>query len=327
MRKLNEKKRYKKGVGEFEYNLEKELFKIKRELENLSYKSSRPEKFVLREPKKRTIFVVDFKDRVIHHALCNIIEPIFDKSFIKDSYACQKEKGTHRAVWRLEQFQRKVTKNNTRKGYILKADVRKYFDSIDHEILLKIIKRKIKDRKVMWLIEEIVRSHEGKGDFKGKGVPIGNLTSQLFANVYLNELDYFVKEKLRAKYYIRYMDDLVILSPSIDFLLEVKEKINEFLTTWLNLKLHPKKSWVFPPERGVDFLGYQIFYYYKLLKKGAVKRIKEKLKVLAETYNKEFIDLSEIYGSVVAWLGYSKHADTYKLRERLLENLIFLVKI
>lgn len=335
--KAKRRKRHKTGVGEFEYNLEKELLQIKKELETLNYKPSRPKKFVLREPKKRTIFVVSFKDRVVHHALCNIIEPLFEKTFIVDSYACRKNKGTHRAVWRFDEFKRKVTKNNTRKGYVLKADVRKYFDNIEHKILLEIIGRKIKDKKVMWLIEKIVRSYEGKGNFKGKGVPIGNLTSQLFANIYLNELDHFVKENLGAtpldsstsngvKYYIRYMDDLVILSSSIDFLLEAKQRINEFLKNCLALRLHPKKSRIFPLEQGVNFLGYQIFYYHKLLKRGAVKRIRERLKALAKKYNERVTGLDEIYSSVVAWLGYSKHANTYKLRRKLLQNLSFLVE-
>lgn len=331
--KARRKKRHKKGVAEFEYNLERNLLKIKRELEGLNYDPSQPKKFILKEPKKRVIFVVDFKDRVVHHALCNVIEPLFERSFIFDSYACRRAKGTHRAVARLDEFKRKVSRNNSRQVYVLKADVRKYFDTIDHQILLKIISRKIKDKKTMRLIKKIVESYEGKGDLKGKGVPIGNLTSQLFANIYLNELDHFVKAPLDrfasngVKYYIRYMDDMVILSPSIDFLSQTKEAISEFLRERLNLKLHPRKSRIFPLARGVDFLGYRSFYYYKLLRQGSVKRIRDRLRVLGKEYRECQKDLSEIRSSVMAWQGYSKHADTYRLRKDLLKDLKFLVEV
>lgn len=325
--KARRKKKHKKGVAEFEYNLEKNLFKIKKELESLGYEPSQPKKFILKEPKKRVIFVVDFKDRVVHHALCNVIEPIFERSFIFDSYACRRGKGAHRAVARLDEFKRKVSRNNSRKAYVLKADVRKYFDTIDHQILLKIISRKIKDKKTMKLIKKIVESYEGKGDLKGKGVPIGNLTSQLFANIYLNELDHFVKEKLGVLFYIRYMDDIVILNPSIDFLSKTKEAISEFLRKRLSLKLHPRKSRIFPLARGVDFLGYRSFYYYKLLRQGSVKRIRDRLRVLSKEYRECQKDLSEIRSSVMAWQGYSKHADTYRLRKDLLKDLKFLVEV
>lgn len=321
------RKRFKAGVGEFEYNLEKNLFEIKKELESSAYQPSKPKSFILKDPKKRIIFAVDFKDRVIHHALCNIIEPIFEKSFIFDSYACLRNKGTHRAVWRFDKFKKAVTKNNSRKGFVLKADIRKYFDTINHQILLAIIGRKISDKQTMWLIRKIVNSYEGKGELKGRGIPIGNLTSQLFANIYLNELDHFVKEDLKIKYYIRYMDDLVILNSSIDLLLETKKKIDEFLNNELDLKLHPQKSRIFSLERGVDFLGYQSFYYYKLLRRGAVKRIILRLKKLAIQYKAGEIGLNTVYSSVVAWRGYSRHANTYGLQKRILKNMLFLINI
>lgn len=323
--KAKRKKRRKKDVGKFEYNMEGELLKIKEELESLNYKPSSPKRFFLREPKKRDIWVVDFRDRVVHHALCNIIEPIFDKSFIDDSYACRKCKGTHKAIKRFDEFKRKVTKNNTQKAYVLKADVKKYFDNISHKILLEIIGRKIKDGKTMQLIERIVENHEGKGELKGKGIPIGNLTSQLFANLYLNELDHFVKEKLRIRYYLRYMDDLIILSQSINILLETRNKIKEFLDHYLDLRLHPRKTRIFPMINGVDFLGYETFYHYKLLRKGSVKRIEARIKHLNREYRRGKVELSTICASIMAWLGYAKHADIYRLKNKLFQNLNFLV--
>lgn len=325
--KAKRKKRYKKGVAEFEYCLEKNLFSIQRELKTFIYQPSMPKKFILREPKKRTIFVVDFRDRVVHHALCNIIEPIFEKSFIFDSHACRKGKGTHRAIRRFDEFKRRATSNNSQRGFVLKMDIRKYFDTVNHKILLMIINQKLKDKNTNWLIKEIVENHEGKGNLRGKGIPIGNLTSQLFANIYLNELDHFIKEKMNIKYYIRYMDDVVIMGPSIDCLLETKEKISRFLDEKLNLKLHPRKTRIFPLEKGITFLGYQNFYYYKLLRRGAVKRIKQKLEFLASRYRQGEIDLSRINNSAMAWLGYARHANTYYVRKDILRNLNFLVEI
>jgi retron-type reverse transcriptase len=323
--KAKRRKRYKKGVGEFEYNLEKELFDIRRNLENLSYRPSKLKKFVLKEPKKRAIFVVNFKDRVVHHALCNVIEPIFNKSFIFDSYACRKNRGTHRAMRRIDEFKRKVTKNKTRKVHVLKIDMKKYFDNINHRILLEIIKKRIKDKRTLWLIATILGNYHKNQQSEEVGIPIGNLTSQLFANIYLNKLDHFIKEELRVKYYIRYMDDLFILSNSINFLLETKNAIDKFSKMELNLKLHPKKSKIFPLKRDIDFLGYRIFYDYKLLRKGSEKRIKNKLKFLGHEYAEDKKDLSQIYNSIMAWNGYSKWANTYKLRKELLTNLLFLM--
>lgn len=323
--KAKRRKRKKKQVGEFEYNMEKELFKIRKELEELNYQPSSPRRFFLREPKRRDIWVVDFRDRVVHHALCNIIEPIFDKSFIYDSYACRINRGTHKAIKRLDIFKRRVTKNNFKEAYVLKTDIKKYFDSISHEILLKIIAKKIKDQRTIKLIEKIIRNYQGKNSSKDKGMPIGNLTSQLFANIYLNELDHFMKEKLRVKHYLRYMDDLVVLDSSINALVEIKQEIQEFLIRHLDLKLHPQKTRIFPIANGIDFLGYQIFYYYKLLKRGSVKRILDRINILIKKYEQKNIELFKIRASIMAWLGYARHADIYRLENRLLENLRFLI--
>jgi len=197
-------------VMEFEANLENELLGLKQELETLTYKPRALKTFVIRDPKTRVISASHFRDRVVHHALCNIIEPIFDKTFICDSCANRKKRGNSFAMKRFDKFFRKVTNNgrllknaknnNMVIGYVLKADIKHYFDTVDHEVMIKIIKKEISDEKVIWLIKRILDNHNSKT--KGKGMPIGNLTSQFFANVYLNELDYFVKHRLKAKYYI-----------------------------------------------------------------------------------------------------------------------------
>ncbi|MBI4158979.1 hypothetical protein HY500_01840, partial [Candidatus Woesearchaeota archaeon] len=206
-------------VVKFEENLNEELNKLHKELISLNYEPHQLKRFIVRDPKTRTIHASAFRDRVIYHAICNILEPIFDKTFIYDSYASRKFKGTHKAVERFDKFKKKVSRNgklannyydnNNVIGYALKADVKHYFETVNHEILLKIIRRKIKDENIISLIKKILNNFDTK--IKGMGMPLGNLTSQFFANVYLNELDQFVKHKLKAKYYIRYVDDFVIL--------------------------------------------------------------------------------------------------------------------
>lgn len=227
-------KRYKREALKFSFNLEKNLFDIQKDLKNFTYKHGGYKTFFLKDSKKRLIRAPSFKDRVVHHALCNIIEPIFEESFIFDSYACRKKKGSHAAVYKLKSKLKNV--NNV---FYLKCDIYKYFDSVDQNILLEIIKRKIKDDNVIWLIEEILGSQP-------KGIPIGNLTSQLFANIYLNELDQFAKHKLRLKYYFRYMDDFVVLSKEKLDLHLVKEALDFFLMNHLLLYLPPRKVIIAP---------------------------------------------------------------------------------
>jgi len=187
-------------VKEFEKNLKNNILELRAELQDKTYHHSNYFSFYVKDPKLRHIHKACVKDRVLHHAIFRILYPIFDKSFIFDSYSCRNNKGTHRAVNKLNDFARKVSRNNTKTCFILKLDVRKFFDSINQDILINLIKRKIEDKNAVWLIEKIVRSFP-------KGLPLGNITSQLFANVYLNELDQFVKHKLKVKYYIRYCDD------------------------------------------------------------------------------------------------------------------------
>src|SRR3989344_4564521 len=209
-------------VVKFEENLDENLMKLHKELLSLSYKPQDLKRFIVRDPKTRTIHSSVFRDRVVYHAIVNILEPIFDPTFIYDSHASRKGKGTHKAVERFDKFKRKISKNgrlaknaynkNNVTGYVLKADIKHYFDTVDHERLLEIIERKVKDKNVIWLIKQILNNFDTS--IKGKGMPLGNLTSQFFANVYLNELDQFVKHKLKAKYYIRYVDDFLILHNS-----------------------------------------------------------------------------------------------------------------
>ena len=319
-RKGKTKKEY---VIKFEKHLSKNLLKLQKELKSLTYKPRPLKTFILRDPKIRKISKSDFRDRIIHHALCNIIEPVIEKIFIYDSYANRKDKGNLKAIERFYSFIKKVSRNgkvngcfndNQVKGYCLKADIKHYFQEVDYEILLRIIKRKIKDENVIWLIKQILSNHVDKE----KGMSLGNLTSQFFANVYLNELDYFIKHKLRVKYYIRYVDDFVLLHSSKSQLEVWKKQINEFLKKELKLELHSEKSKIIPLSRGIDFVGFRNFYYYKLLRKRNIRKMLSKI----ELYKIGGVSYDKILESFQGWQAYAKWANTYKLRNRLFRKVV-----
>ncbi len=258
---------------------------------------------------------------------CNIIEPIFDNTFIYDSYACRTGKGTHAAVDRYTRFARK-------NKYVLKCDIQKYFSSIDHEILASIISRKIKCEKTMWLIREIISSRSDKSNimyFKSddlftpytrkKGIPLGNLTSQFFANVYLNKFDHFIKQELRCKYYIRYVDDFVMLDNDKEHLHEIRAQAEEYLES-LRLCIHNRKSRIYKVTDGIAFLGYRVFPEHRLLKKENVLHMRRKLKKMILQYHKGDIPLDKIQQSIQSWVGHAVHADTYQLRCRILGSAV-----
>ncbi len=306
-------KKYRDEILKFGYNLEENLLELQEELFNQSYQHGDYREFVVCDSKKRKIKAAPFRDRVVHHALCNIIEPIFDKGFIYDSYACRIEKGTHKAIKRVQSF----LKNNLN-SYCLECDVSKYFDSINHKILLTLIKKKILDEKVLWLIKIIIESDNKR---IGVGIPIGNLTSQLFANSYLNELDQFAKHKLKMRYYIRYIDDFLILSRDKKKLHTIKNQIREFLKEKLKLELHPKKANVFPISKGIDFLGYQIYGDYKLLRKSTMKRFIKRMKVYQKMLNRGLLSKGKFDNSLQSWLAYAEYGNSYQLRKNLSEKL------
>ena len=328
-KKAKKRKSNKDYVKEFEKDLWKNLEDLKYELETLTYKPRPLKRFIVRDPKTRKIHASDFRDRVVYHALVNILEPIFDKTFIHDSYASRKNKGAHNAVLRFDKFKRKVSKNgrliknsfnkNNIIGYALKADIKHYFETVDHKILLNIIRRKIKDNDIIWLIEQILNNFDT--NIKGRGMPLGNLTSQFFANVYLNELDYFVKYNLKAKYYIRYVDDFVILDNDKEILEMYKDKINNYLTN-LKLELHPDKSNIIPLRNGLNFLGYRIFYHHKLLRKRNIRKFERKFNTRLKWYKEELLSYEEFKKSLQGWFGHAMWANTYKLRKRIIKILI-----
>ena len=319
-------------VIEFEKELLENIFKLHCELNYSYYLPKHLQSFIIRDPKTRKIHKSDFRDRIVHHAIVNILEPIFEKIFICDSYANRKNKGNLKAIGRFYHFIHKVSNNgaqkglfnkNQIKGYCLKADIKHYFQEVDQEILLNILKRKIADKNTINLIQVIVanfgiqREREITNWFGKKGMPLGNLTSQFFANVYLNELDYFVKHKLKTKYYIRYVDDFVILHKSKGQLELWKREIDNFLKEKLKLELHHQKSKVISLSKGIDFLGFRCFYNHVLLRKRNIRKIEKKVL----SFSKNQSNYVQIIESYQGWQAYAKWANTLHLRRRIAREI------
>ena len=296
-------KRKKTDVLEFEFNLEDNLFALHQELIDKTYQPEYYTAFLVHDPKLRLIHKATVRDRVLHQAVFRVLYPIFDKNFIFDSYSCRVEKGTHRGVTRLENFARKVSQNHRVPAYALKCDVKKFFASIDQNILLGLIEQKVIEPNVIWLIKLIIKSYETISDI---GLPLGNVTSQLFANIYLNELDQFVKHELKQKYYLRYCDDFIILDQDREKLENLIVKLEEFLAQKLNLTLHPDKITIRKTNQGIDFLGYVALPYYRVLRTRTKNRILRKIRKSK---------ISE--ASRQAYLGILEHCYGYKVAEQI----------
>lgn len=299
-------------VKEFEENLFYKIYALHNELKYNNYKPFPLKTFILRDPKTRKISKSVFRDRIVHHALIKIIEPIFDKSFIYDSCANRIGKGNLFAIKRFDLFKRRVTNNLQTGAFCLKSDIKHYFQEVDRNFLVNIIRRKITCNKTLNLIKSILNNFEGE-----KGMPLGNLTSQFFANVYLNELDYFVKHKLKAKYYIRYVDDFVILHISKKQLEDWKEQIDKFLKEKLKLEIHPDKSKIINLSKGIDFVGFRNFYHYKLLRKRSIKKIR--LNMLF--FDAGLIDNKKFFGIFNGWNAYAKWSNSYNLTSKLILSI------
>lgn len=312
-KKARKGKTQKDYVKKFEEELIKNINNLHEELKNQIYFSRPTKTFILRDPKTRKISKAHYRDRVIHHALCNIIEPIFDKTFIYENSANRKGKGSLFALKRLDKFKRKVTNNLNSEAFFLKADIKHYFQEVNHEILFNIIKRKITCQKTLWLIKTIVERERETRTSDNKGMPLGNLTSQFFANVYLNELDQFVKHKLKAKYYLRYVDDFIILHKSKEQLKIWKDEINIFLKEKLELELHCDKTKIDSLSKGVDFVGFRNFYHHRLLRKRNVRNIQRKINLFKENkFSREkFLEIWK------GWNAYANWANSYNLKNNL----------
>jgi len=316
--KARRNKRFKPDVLRFSANLEERLCEIRQSLLDKSYHTGPYYAFFVYEPKKREVAALPFRDRVVHHALCNIIEPIWEARFIYDSYACRVNRGTHAGTDRVTEFLRRAQRK-WGQTYVLKLDVRKYFPNVDHNTLMRLLEKRIACADTLWLVGEIVSSWPIRGG--ERGIPIGNLTSQFFANVYLHELDKFVKQSLYAKFYVRYMDDAVIIHGDRDWLHEARERIKEFLAAQLRLVLNSKTN-VFPAAQGINFLGYRIWPTHRLLRKSSMKRMKRKLRRFEAEYPAGQVGLDRIQASIMSWIGHTRHAECYHLRRRVFREFV-----
>jgi retron-type reverse transcriptase len=327
-RKAQKGKRFRENVLNFNYNLEQELEKIKQELESKTYQPGKYKTFEIYEPKRRTISAAPYRDRVVHHALCNIICPIFERTFIRDSYANREGFGTHRALRRFTEFARSSQ-------YVLQCDIKKYFPTIDREILKQQIRRKIKCADTLWLIDTIIdNSNEQKPVFdyfpgddlleplkRRRGLPIGNLTSQFFANIYLNGFDHFIKEKLETYKYLRYVDDFALFADDREFLAEAKQAIEEYLAK-LRLKIHPIKSQLFETKKGANFLGFRILTDRLRVRTENLRRARRRLRQLQRDYAEGKIELADVIHSIQSWEAHLMHGDTWQLRQQIFTTLV-----
>ena len=328
-------KRYRHEVLRFSANLEENLLDLQRELQTKTYQIGEYHKFIISEPKKRLIMALQFRDRVVQWAVYRQLNPIFDRQYIADSYACRKGKGTHAALDRLGYWLRQ-THRKPGEWYCLKMDITKYFYRVDHETLIRILRRKIKDKDLLWLLEGIVNcdgeafglpldadiaQNPREERLEECGMPIGNLTSQMFANLYLNELDQFVKNELREHFYIRYMDDMLILGNDKKHLREDLRRIEEFLATHLKLKLNGKTS-IRPVRCGIEFVGFRNWPTHRKLRKSSAKKMKRGLKHIQKAYAEGKISFEEAKPSIMSYFGVFRHFNSHNLAQRITETFV-----
>jgi len=355
----------------FELNLETNLLQLQKELKNRTYIPKRSICFIITYPKIREIFAADFSDRVIHHLLVAQIEPYFEKTFIYNSFACRKRKGAHKALKKLRQGLDKITKNLTRPVFYAQFDIQSFFTSIDKMILYKTIQLKISrlkrnqdwKKEILYLLRTIIFHDPTKnyvvngekalydrlplqkslfGVRAGMGLPIGNLTSQFFANVYLDNLDQFIKRGLKAKYYFRYVDDLVLLSDDLNELKKWRGEIGQFLGEKLKLRLHPDKDKYGLVSQGIDFIGYIIKPNYVLSRKRVVDNLKTKLHyfnqgllLVSNNQKVETLPLKtpsgkeeirKVTAMINSYYGHFRHANCYRLRKSLWKKNFGILK-
>lgn len=335
--KAKKGKSSKEPVAAFMRKREDEIFALQDELKSKTYQPGAYHSFFIHDPKKRLISAAPFRDRVVHHALCNLIEPIYEARFIEDSYANRVGKGTHKAIDRAQEFSKKLP-------YVLQCDVKQFFPSIDHAILFRILSRQIADKDVLWLIENILISgrgvlaeeyemvyfegddpstSSGQGLFaanRPRGLPIGNLTSQFWANVYMNELDQFVKRDLKCKAYIRYVDDFLLFGNDKQLLHNMRRAMIQKMAE-LRLTLHEGSAQVFPTETGIPFLGFRIFPTHRRLKARRSLHFRRTLRSLVTSVREDYRTLAGLQASIQGWVNHVRFGDTWQLRKSVLGGI------
>ena len=330
-RKAQKGKRYRDATLAYNFNLEDELFSLRDELQAKTYRPGPYREFIVKDSKKRYISAAPYKDRVVHHALLNVIEPLFDRRFIFDTYACRKGKGTHAALYRFRKFL-------AGHKYVLKCDIRKYFPNVDHEILLEKLRRRIADPDTMELLEKIVGSrtdnHQSPAAYfpgddlftphiRKRGIPIGNLTSQFFANLYLDDFDHWIKEELRAGPYLRYADDFCVFGDDKGRLNEIRSAIRGYLET-NRLQIHQGKSRIYTKKEGVEFLGFRHLPDRTRIRKDSVRRFQMRMKRLQRDYATGKASSEQVRASVGSWIAHATYADSYRLRTDLIPRFVFI---
>jgi retron-type reverse transcriptase len=322
-------KRFRPAPAVFQHDLERNLIELQDELRSGVYRPGPYRAFWIRDPKRRLISAAPYRDRVVHHAVCRVVEPIFDRAFIFDSYANRLGKGTHKALDRCTFFAR-------RHAYVLKCDIEKFFPSVDHEILLGLIARKVKCARTLDLLRRIVTASNPQepvekyfpGDDlftpweRRRGLPIGNLTSQFMANVMLDPLDHFIKEDRRWKGYVRFADDFLVFGDDKPSLVALRDEVSDLLARY-RLSLQPRKCVVLPVRIGVPFLGWRVFADHRLLRRSTGVRFQRRLRELADDYRERRVELADVRASVASWVGHLKHGDTWGLRSRLMGQTVF----
>lgn len=319
-------KRNRTAVQRFHYNMEGNLIEIQNHLIWGTWKTGQYRTFTLHEPVYRVGASLPFRDRVMQHALVEAIEPCFGPRMIADTYACVVNRGTHAGADRAQSMLRRVQREHGQ-VYVLKADISKYFKNINHNILRAIIRKRVACKRTLDLIDEIIASTAVNGDVNPVGIPLGNLTSQLFANIYLGELDLYVKHTLREKLYVRYMDDFCIVHHDKEHLQRLRLIIEDFLMDRLGLKTNHKTQ-VFPVSvtngRALDFLGYRMWVTHRRLRKSSIRRMVRRMRKLQKQYAAGDIDLDDIRPVVHSWLAHAKHAESYGLRRHILDRFPFM---
>ena len=296
-------------VANFQLNLMDNILALQESLKDKTYRHYGYQAFNISDPKPRNIHKATVQDRLVHHLLHQELANYFDRFFIHDSYSCRLGKGTHKAINRFRHCGRKVSVNNARTCWVLKCDIKKFFASIDHKVLKSILAKYIEDKDILWLWGEVIDSFETAGR-ENVGLPLGNLTSQLLVNIYLNEFDQFMKRQLKIKHYIRYADDFVIMSRDKVLLEELIPKIRGYLADELKLMLHPDKVFIQTLSSGMDYLGWVNFPDYRVLRTATKKRM---LKALGNNPSSE---------TLASYLGLLKHGNTYKIRQNIVDNAV-----
>jgi len=298
-------KKNKKDVLQFSRHLVDNIVSLHNDLASGRYCHGGYEDFYINDPKCRHIHKASVRNRLLHHAIYRLLYPFFDKTFIPDSFSCRKNKGVHKALNRFRTMFYQVSRNNRRTCWVLKCDIKKFFDSIDHRILLNVLQEYIPHKDIICLLENVVESYSSEVFGKGTGLPLGNLTSQLFANVYMNNLDQFVKHKLKVKYYIRYADDFVFFSFDKKYLEDLLPRIKVFLFKQLKMELHPSKISLQTLSSGVDFLGWKYFSNHRVLRRNTKERMLRR--IIVSPTNETF----------QSYLGLLRHGDCLKVKDEL----------